>query len=186
MYVHPCVCMRKFWKMPASVVEKCRGLGDGGKGGKAQVRCLPHCIFVLWSKGKYFQLKKMKLKPKTWNGRCYRSNERLKHLSLLINIFSLFRCEKWCLIPVVEEWYFRCVFCNMSLFFRIVRVTWILCALYVIIFIFFVGDNHLILLSFLFSPDDIGTCWYILLSGSVFIKESMFLPRSRYCIDILE
>ncbi|KAB0404817.1 hypothetical protein E2I00_014193 [Balaenoptera physalus] len=28
------------------------------------------------------------------------------------------------------------------------------------------------------SPDDIGTCWYILLSGSVFIKESMFLPRS--------
>lgn len=31
-----------------------------------------------------------------------------------------------------------------------------------------------------YSPDDIGTCWYILLSGSVFIKESMFLPRSRY------
>ncbi|EPY83689.1 hypothetical protein CB1_000539006 [Camelus ferus] len=29
------------------------------------------------------------------------------------------------------------------------------------------------------GPDDIGTCWYILLSGSVFIKESMFLPRSR-------
>jgi len=37
----------------------------------------------------------------------------------------------------------------------------------------------------LYYPDDIGTCWYILLSGSVFIKESMFLPRSRYCIDIL-
>lgn len=38
-------------------------------------------------------------------------------------------------------------------------------------------------MSFFFyysSPDDIGTCWYILLSGSVFIKESMFLPRSRY------
>uniref|UniRef100_A0A8C7S7R3 Rap guanine nucleotide exchange factor 2 n=1 Tax=Oncorhynchus mykiss TaxID=8022 RepID=A0A8C7S7R3_ONCMY len=35
-------------------------------------------------------------------------------------------------------------------------------------------------LCFLFhSPDDIGSCWYILLSGSVFIKESMFLPRSR-------
>ncbi|XP_064193538.1 rap guanine nucleotide exchange factor 6 [Anguilla rostrata] len=31
----------------------------------------------------------------------------------------------------------------------------------------------------LYYPDDIGTCWYILLSGSVFIKESMFLPRSR-------
>lgn len=31
-----------------------------------------------------------------------------------------------------------------------------------------------------FSPDDIGSCWYILLSGSVFIKESMFLPRSRW------
>uniref|UniRef100_A0A671KBN5 Rap guanine nucleotide exchange factor 2 n=1 Tax=Sinocyclocheilus anshuiensis TaxID=1608454 RepID=A0A671KBN5_9TELE len=29
-------------------------------------------------------------------------------------------------------------------------------------------------------PDDIGTCWYILLSGSVFIKESMFLPRSSF------
>lgn len=35
-------------------------------------------------------------------------------------------------------------------------------------------------LSVSHSPDDIGTCWYILLSGSVFIKESMFLPRSRY------
>ncbi|KAM4807769.1 rap guanine nucleotide exchange factor 2 isoform 3-T3 [Rhinophrynus dorsalis] len=32
----------------------------------------------------------------------------------------------------------------------------------------------------LFYPDDIGTCWYILLSGSVFIKESMFLPRSSF------
>uniref|UniRef100_A0A8B9GKL2 Rap guanine nucleotide exchange factor 2 n=1 Tax=Amazona collaria TaxID=241587 RepID=A0A8B9GKL2_9PSIT len=30
------------------------------------------------------------------------------------------------------------------------------------------------------SPDDVGTCWYILLSGSVFIKESMFLPRSSF------
>uniref|UniRef100_A0A8C8K018 Rap guanine nucleotide exchange factor 2 n=1 Tax=Oncorhynchus tshawytscha TaxID=74940 RepID=A0A8C8K018_ONCTS len=30
----------------------------------------------------------------------------------------------------------------------------------------------------LYYPDDIGSCWYILLSGSVFIKESMFLPRS--------
>uniref|UniRef100_A0A8B9JAD4 Rap guanine nucleotide exchange factor 2 n=1 Tax=Astyanax mexicanus TaxID=7994 RepID=A0A8B9JAD4_ASTMX len=29
-------------------------------------------------------------------------------------------------------------------------------------------------------PDDIGSCWYILLSGSVFIKESMFLPRSSF------
>ncbi len=35
-------------------------------------------------------------------------------------------------------------------------------------------------LSVSHSPDDIGTCWFILLSGSVFIKESMFLPRSRY------
>ncbi|KAF3838756.1 hypothetical protein F7725_010524 [Dissostichus mawsoni] len=31
----------------------------------------------------------------------------------------------------------------------------------------------------LYYPDDVGSCWYILLSGSVFIKESMFLPRSR-------
>uniref|UniRef100_A0A672RK73 Rap guanine nucleotide exchange factor 2 n=1 Tax=Sinocyclocheilus grahami TaxID=75366 RepID=A0A672RK73_SINGR len=35
-------------------------------------------------------------------------------------------------------------------------------------------------LSVSHSPDDIGTCWYILLSGSVFIKESMFLPRSSF------
>lgn len=42
--------------------------------------------------------------------------------------------------------------------------------------------NVFVFLSFSLSisPDDIGTCWYILLSGSVFIKESMFLPRSRY------
>ncbi|XP_076874922.1 rap guanine nucleotide exchange factor 2 isoform X3 [Brachyhypopomus gauderio] len=32
----------------------------------------------------------------------------------------------------------------------------------------------------LYYPDDLGTCWYILLSGSVFIKESMFLPRSSF------
>uniref|UniRef100_A0A4W5NG62 Rap guanine nucleotide exchange factor 2 n=1 Tax=Hucho hucho TaxID=62062 RepID=A0A4W5NG62_9TELE len=30
------------------------------------------------------------------------------------------------------------------------------------------------------SPDDVGSCWFILLSGSVFIKESMFLPRSSF------
>ncbi|XP_066572987.1 rap guanine nucleotide exchange factor 6 isoform X2 [Amia ocellicauda] len=29
----------------------------------------------------------------------------------------------------------------------------------------------------LFYSDSISTCWYILLSGSVFMKESMFLPR---------
>uniref|UniRef100_A0AAZ3PXJ7 Rap guanine nucleotide exchange factor 2 n=1 Tax=Oncorhynchus tshawytscha TaxID=74940 RepID=A0AAZ3PXJ7_ONCTS len=32
----------------------------------------------------------------------------------------------------------------------------------------------------LYYPDDIGSCWFILLSGSVFIKESMFLPRSSF------
>uniref|UniRef100_UPI00398F221A rap guanine nucleotide exchange factor 6-like isoform X4 n=1 Tax=Pristiophorus japonicus TaxID=55135 RepID=UPI00398F221A len=32
----------------------------------------------------------------------------------------------------------------------------------------------------LFYPDSIATCWYILLSGSVFIKESMFLPRCSF------
>ncbi|XP_072296368.1 rap guanine nucleotide exchange factor 6 [Eucyclogobius newberryi] len=36
------------------------------------------------------------------------------------------------------------------------------------------------LFSSVFSPDDVGSCWYILLSGSVFIKESMFLPRSSF------
>ncbi|XP_069754362.1 rap guanine nucleotide exchange factor 6-like isoform X4 [Narcine bancroftii] len=32
----------------------------------------------------------------------------------------------------------------------------------------------------LFSPDSIANCWYILLSGCVFIKESMFLPRCSF------
>ncbi|GCC23981.1 hypothetical protein chiPu_0002379 [Chiloscyllium punctatum] len=32
----------------------------------------------------------------------------------------------------------------------------------------------------LFYPDSVATCWYILLSGSVFIKESMFLPRCSF------
>ncbi|XP_067852267.1 rap guanine nucleotide exchange factor 6 isoform X5 [Heptranchias perlo] len=32
----------------------------------------------------------------------------------------------------------------------------------------------------LFYPESIATCWYILLSGSVFIKESMFLPRCSF------
>ncbi|XP_051869214.1 rap guanine nucleotide exchange factor 6 isoform X2 [Pristis pectinata] len=32
----------------------------------------------------------------------------------------------------------------------------------------------------LFYPDSIATCWYILLSGCVFIKESMFLPRCSF------
>lgn len=31
----------------------------------------------------------------------------------------------------------------------------------------------------LFSTGELSTCWYILLSGSVFIDGSMFLPRSR-------
>uniref|UniRef100_A0A9R1SQG1 Rap guanine nucleotide exchange factor 2 n=2 Tax=Cyprinus carpio TaxID=7962 RepID=A0A9R1SQG1_CYPCA len=43
----------------------------------------------------------------------------------------------------------------------------------------FVG-NVVIYVFVCSSPDDIGTCWYILLSGSVFIKESMFLPRSSF------
>uniref|UniRef100_A0A3Q3KXE5 Rap guanine nucleotide exchange factor (GEF) 6 n=1 Tax=Labrus bergylta TaxID=56723 RepID=A0A3Q3KXE5_9LABR len=32
-------------------------------------------------------------------------------------------------------------------------------------------------LSFCSSPDSIATCWYILLSGSVFVKEHMYLAR---------
>ncbi|KAI3351080.1 hypothetical protein L3Q82_005647 [Scortum barcoo] len=39
---------------------------------------------------------------------------------------------------------------------------------------------HFILEESSQNPDDIGSCWYILLSGSVFIKESMFLPRSSF------
>lgn len=30
------------------------------------------------------------------------------------------------------------------------------------------------------SPDSIATCWYILLSGSVFVKEHMYLARCWY------
>uniref|UniRef100_G3PWG4 Rap guanine nucleotide exchange factor 2 n=1 Tax=Gasterosteus aculeatus aculeatus TaxID=481459 RepID=G3PWG4_GASAC len=47
----------------------------------------------------------------------------------------------------------------------------------------FVSIGHLCSTCLFFpscSPDDIGSCWYILLSGSVFIKESMFLPRSSF------
>ncbi|XP_007899466.1 rap guanine nucleotide exchange factor 6 isoform X3 [Callorhinchus milii] len=32
----------------------------------------------------------------------------------------------------------------------------------------------------LFYPNSIATCWYILLSGCVFIKESMYLPRCSF------
>ncbi|KAK3091016.1 hypothetical protein FSP39_016500 [Pinctada imbricata] len=31
----------------------------------------------------------------------------------------------------------------------------------------------------LYCQGELSTCWYILLSGSVFIESSMFLPRSR-------
>ncbi|CAI9720795.1 Hypothetical predicted protein [Octopus vulgaris] len=31
----------------------------------------------------------------------------------------------------------------------------------------------------LYCQGELSTCWYILLSGSVFIEGSMFLPRSR-------
>ncbi|XP_070185978.1 rap guanine nucleotide exchange factor 6-like [Littorina saxatilis] len=31
----------------------------------------------------------------------------------------------------------------------------------------------------IYCQGDLATCWYILLSGSVFIEGSMFLPRSR-------
>lgn len=34
--------------------------------------------------------------------------------------------------------------------------------------------------SHFFSTGELANCWYILLSGSVFIDGSMFLPRSRY------
>ncbi|XP_043925116.1 rap guanine nucleotide exchange factor 6-like [Protopterus annectens] len=34
----------------------------------------------------------------------------------------------------------------------------------------------------LFCRDSIASCWYILLSGSVLIKDSIYLPRCRYCM----
>lgn len=39
------------------------------------------------------------------------------------------------------------------------------------------------LLFLLCSPDSIASCWYILLSGSVFVKEHMYLARCWY-VDI--
>uniref|UniRef100_A0A8C5CMH3 Rap guanine nucleotide exchange factor (GEF) 6 n=1 Tax=Gadus morhua TaxID=8049 RepID=A0A8C5CMH3_GADMO len=36
---------------------------------------------------------------------------------------------------------------------------------------------HLQCVSSVFSPDSLATCWYILLSGSVFVKEHMYLAR---------
>lgn len=68
--------------------------------------------------------------------------------------------------------------------FIVLQDSRVLCAMYVLIFL--VCLEIIIFFSFLFSPDDIGTCWYILLSGSVFIKESMFLPRSRYGTEVLQ
>ncbi len=35
-------------------------------------------------------------------------------------------------------------------------------------------------LSIFFSRGELNTCWYILLSGSVFIESTMYLPRARY------
>ena len=39
---------------------------------------------------------------------------------------------------------------------------------------------HLQCVSSVFSPDSLATCWYILLSGSVFVKEHMYLARCWY------
>uniref|UniRef100_A0A671XUR9 Rap guanine nucleotide exchange factor 6 n=1 Tax=Sparus aurata TaxID=8175 RepID=A0A671XUR9_SPAAU len=40
-----------------------------------------------------------------------------------------------------------------------------------------VFHTSMFFLSVCFSPDSIATCWYILLSGSVFVKEHMYLAR---------
>uniref|UniRef100_A0A4W6DWP3 Rap guanine nucleotide exchange factor (GEF) 6 n=1 Tax=Lates calcarifer TaxID=8187 RepID=A0A4W6DWP3_LATCA len=44
--------------------------------------------------------------------------------------------------------------------------------------------SQLSVLSSHSSPDSIATCWYILLSGSVFVKEHMYLARCWYVITI--
>lgn len=56
-------------------------------------------------------------------------------LNILIDIVRLLGCEKSFLkvIPVVEEWYFRYMVYHTSLFFRILRLTWVQCALCVFI-----------------------------------------------------
>lgn len=58
-------------------------------------------------------------------------------LNILVDIFRLFGCEKSFkkIIPVVEDWYFRYMFYDISLFFRILRLPWVQCALCVFIFI---------------------------------------------------
>lgn len=40
-------------------------------------------------------------------------------------------------------------------------------------------DDFLLFLLVRFSRHELNTCWYILLSGSVFIESTMYLPRAR-------
>lgn len=54
---------------------------------KTEFHCLLFYILI-FEEGKCFQSKK--LKDKTQDGRCNRSKEYLKHLNILISIFSLF------------------------------------------------------------------------------------------------
>uniref|UniRef100_A0A8D3A199 Rap guanine nucleotide exchange factor (GEF) 6 n=1 Tax=Scophthalmus maximus TaxID=52904 RepID=A0A8D3A199_SCOMX len=48
-----------------------------------------------------------------------------------------------------------------------------------------VSVSHPCVLS-LSSPDSIANCWYILLSGSVFVKEHMYLARCWYVITLAD
>lgn len=74
-----------------SMVEKRWGTVDGKRLGKLSVTVY-FCTLCFMKQGKYFQFKTSK--DKTQDGRCHRSKEHLKHLIILIHIFSLFGRQK--------------------------------------------------------------------------------------------
>lgn len=55
-----------------------------------------------------------------------------------------------------------------------------LCIQWMILLLTVLGVDTHVLVFFPHSPDNISTCWYILLSGSVFVKEHMYLARCWY------
>lgn len=101
-------------------------------------------IFWFLKQGKCFQSKK--LKDKTQDGRCNRSKEYLKHLNILISIFSLFGGIK-------DDLKNGMVFlCTCFMLFHHSSWFWKENGYYTLYYICFnfavVIDNHLILLSF--------------------------------------
>ena len=87
-----CVCaLGHSGRISASVVEKWVGGLGRQRSEKTRFYCLPLGIFCFMKQGKAFEVPK-KLSNISQNGRCCRSKEHLKHLNILINMFSLFGC----------------------------------------------------------------------------------------------